>query len=301
VVKVPSPQSRLLFGFLAGQSLIVALLWVLPPDGWLHSAWSTFDGWGCAAIIVVGVRRNRPLDARAWYAIAAGSFLSSCGTLVETFVWRFFGVTTNPNAADAFWLSLYPGLVVGVGALVYQRAAREDLGAMMLNTAICLLVNLFMGILAWELIVWRVQADLSLTLYNRVVVTIYPLADLTLVALVLRLLLSSGFRNPSVALVVAAFAGFLAADLGWSTFLRSGETPSDRTIYLLNSVSMAARGLLGAAALHPSMGDVAPARDDRQVRLGALGWVGLVASVVTAPLVLLLQAVLDLLYSVTSF
>ena len=297
-----SGRSTLLIAYLAAQGLALAGFSFIPQGQWVHAVWQTLVGWISGSFIIVGVRRYRPTTARAWYFVTAGTFISASGNLVETFVWRFFNVTTNPNAADAFWLALYPGLIVGLGILVYRRAAVEDLGKMMLNTSICLLLNLFLGILAWEFIVWHAQSDLTLTLYNRIVVTFYPLADLTLVALVVRLLLSGGgFRNWTVTIMTVSFVCFLLAYLGWSSFLRSGSSPPAGTQYLLEATSMSARALLGAAALHPDIRAVAPPVADPADRLGGLGWLGLLASILTAPLVLLLQAVLDIMYSVTSF
>jgi len=57
---------------------------------------------------------------------------------------------------------------------------------------------------------------------------------------------------------------------------------------------------VAAAALHPAMKEVAPASTGRPPPLGGFGWAGLLASALMAPAVIVLQAVLDLLYSVSS-
>jgi hypothetical protein len=213
---------------------------------------------------------------------------------------RCCDVTTNPNAADAFWLALHVGLLIGLGVFVYRQAASEEVGSNTLLTIACVLVNLFAGVFAWQSVVWRSSSD-SVTLANRFIVTLYPLADLMLMGLCCRLLLAGHFRNASLMLITGGLLVFGAADLGWSDFLRGAELPDSTTEYIMEASSLGARGLLGAAALVPAVRTVVPASEGAHPRLGALGWLGLLASALTAPLVLLLQALLDRLYSVTSF
>jgi hypothetical protein len=278
----------------------VVVLWLVPAGGWLHAIWQTLAGWLCAAFLVLGVRRFRPQPPLVWYLIAAGLFVSAAGTTVEMIAWRCCAVTTSPNVADAFWLSLHACLIVGLGALVWRQAAREELGTGTITTIACALLNLFVGVFAWQNIVWA-HNDYALTLSNRFIVTLYPLVDLLVVALVLRLLLAGGFRNTSLLLVAAAMGWFLLSDVGWSDFIRSHAFPDRGRELLIESSSMIARALLGGAALVPAVRTLAPPVEGALPRLGALGWLGMAASVLTAPLVLLLQALLDRLYSVSSF
>jgi hypothetical protein len=291
----------LLPAHLAAQALFIVGLWFIPSGGWAHSLWQTLAGWCGPAFVLLGVRAFGPRGARAWRAIAAGMFLSGAGTTVEMIAFRCCAVTTNPNAADAFWLALHVGLLIGLGIFVYRQAASEELGTNTLLTIACVLLNLFVGVFAWQGVVWRASTDQTLTLANRFIVTLYPLADLMLLGLCCRLLLAGHFRTGSVLLISAALLLFCSADLGWSDFLRGAELPDHTVEYLLEVTSLAARMLLGAAALVPSARALIPAPHDERPRLGGLGWVGLLASVLTAPLVLLLQALLDRLYSVTSF
>jgi hypothetical protein len=299
VASLSRATSTPLLGFLAWHGVALMILRLLPINQWPHAIWQAFAGSLSAAAVLVGVRRYRVEGALAWYLIAAGLCLSAWGTLVEMIAWRAFAVATNPNAADALWLALYPALLGGLGILTHRRAATEDMGTMMLYTLICVLLNLFVGVLAWELIVWRTQSDPSLTLANRVVVTIYPLADLIVLALMLRLLLAGGFRSATCWLMTAALLAFFAADVGWAGFLRGGTLPDGVKQYLLEATSLSARALVAAAALHPAMSDVTPATKGRAQPLGGFGWAGLLASALIAPAVIVLQAVLDLLYSVS--
>jgi hypothetical protein len=294
-------RSRPLRAFVATQGFLLLVPWLLPVNGWLPAGWQALTGWIAAAFLILGVRWLGLEGRVGWLAIAAGVALNASGALVEMVDWRFFAVTTNPNAADAFWLALYPALLVGIGAVVRRRAVHEDLETTMLNTAVCLLLNLFLGIFAWEFIVWRTQSDHSLTMANRLIVTVYPLADLMLVALLMRLLLGGGLRNASFLMLVAGLGCLLAADVVWSGFLRNGSEPVTLTKHLLHTSSALGRAFLVAAALHPAVRTLAPPPTRPDQRLGLFGWTALAASVLTAPLVIVLQAILDRVYSVTSF
>jgi hypothetical protein len=130
-------------------------------------------------------------------------------------------------------------------------------------------------------------------------VTVYPLADVLLLALLLRLLLGGGFRDPTVLMLLASFSLLLVGDVGWAGFHRSGTEPTLVQQHLLHQASMAARMLIGGAALHPGVRLLVP--EGQTARLGAAGALGLVISVLPAPLVIVLQALLDRLYSVTGF
>jgi hypothetical protein len=295
-----TPVTRwLLPAHAAVQVLFILGLPFIPSGGWMHSIWQTVAGWCSAGVLLLGLRQHRPRGERAWRFVAAGMFLSSAGTTVETIAFRCCDITTNPNAADAFWLALHAGLLVALGLFVYRQAASEELGTNTLLTIACVLLNLFVGVFAWQGVVWRTSTE-QLTLANRFIITLYPLADLMLIGLCGRLLLAGHFRSASVVLVSIALVLFGAADLGWSDFLRSAELPDSATEFIMEATSLVARAVLAAATVVPSVNTLIPQTTERP-RLGALGWLGLLASGLTAPLVLLLQALLDRLYSVTSF
>jgi hypothetical protein len=291
---------RLLLAHAASQAFFVAILWFIPVGGWRHAIVQSGAGWLSAGFFLVGVRRFRPQPVLAWWLIGLGLLLSASGNIVETIFSRCCAITSNPSPADAFWLCLHAGLIAGLGIMVCRRAAGEELGSGTIKTIASALLNLFLGVFAWQYIVWAHNDD-SLTLANRFIVTLYPLADLMVVALILRLLLSGGFRNAGLLLVAAAMGWFLVSDVGWSDFIRAHAFPDRWREYLVEASALVARGLLGGVTLIPAAGTIAPAPHGEPLRLGALGWLGIVASVLTAPGVLMLQALLDRLYSVSSF
>jgi hypothetical protein len=293
--------TRLLVVHVATQLPLLAVLWLLPSGSWGRAILQSVAGCLSGGFFLAGVRLHRPQPILAWHLIAAGLLLSGAGNVVETIAMRCCQVTANPNVADIFWLTLHGGLLAGLGMFLYRHAACEELGTGTLNTIACVLLNLFIGVLAWQSIVWRAQSDHSLTLANRFIVTLYPLADLMVIAIILRLLLSTGLRNPSLLLIGTAMVWFLASDLGWSDFIRSKSFPDRLLEYVVEVTAVIARAVLGAVTLLPSVRSMSPAEEGPLPRLGWLGWLGIAASTLTAPVVLMLQALLDRLYSVASF
>jgi hypothetical protein len=296
-----SVQSKLLRGYSVGQALSIAAFFFIPVESWLHALWQVAVGWAGAAFVLVGLRRFRPEGTLTWYALSASVFLNASGLLVEVIGERFFGIYSTPSAADLFFLSLFPGLILGLGSLVYRRSAAEDLGALLINTFVCAMVSGALAIVAWEFIVWQTNTDSTLTIAKRMVVTAYPLGDLILIALVLRLVFAGGARNAAFVLMVVALCFFLGADIGWAGLLRSGKSPGNTGRHLLEMASMSAFALLGAAALHPAVKKFGRAEQPADPRLRALRWVALLVSILTAPGMLLAQALLDRWRSVTSF
>jgi diguanylate cyclase len=132
-------------------------------------------------------------------------------------------------------------------------------------------------------------------------VTAYPLADLIVIALMVRLMFGGGARNPAFLFMLASLGGFLIADVGWSVVIRASSPPTPAQQHFLEMASMSAYALMGASALHPSTREIAPTPQGQPIRLGWLGWAALGISALTAPTVIIIQAVLDHLYSLNSF
>src|SRR6185436_10571725 len=157
----------------------------------------------------------------------------------------------------AFWLALYPFLIVGLAILVYWRIGSEDKGTMVLNTAASVVSTVFVGIFAWQFLVWQTPSD-RMNLAGRVVVIAYPLCDLMVIPLILRLFMTGAARIPALALLAGSYGALLAGDLAWASFTRSGVHPTPLQQRLMETVSMIGFVLLGAAALHPSIREVVP-------------------------------------------
>jgi hypothetical protein len=296
--------SRWVPAYAIAHALALGAYWFVPVGSWGHSLWQAVVTSCSAAFLVLGARRLRPEGAAAWYFIAAGIFINAWGVVVELVARRFFGALTSPNAADIFWSSLFPLVAIGLGLLVRRAVAREDQGAVLLNTVICVPVTFFTGIYAWQHVAWQTthaRFDDSVAMAYKLVVTAYPFGDLIFLALLLRLVLSVGLRKVSILLMVGWWLLLLPSDLGWPTFVRTGTEPGRSSQYLMEATWMAACALMGAATWQPDVRELGRSLAGRVQPLGVFGWLTLTVCILMAPLVVLLQIVLDRLYSLGSF
>jgi diguanylate cyclase (GGDEF)-like protein len=272
--------------YLLGASVAIAAYLFTPSGSVLQTVVKVTVGWTAAACIVLGVRRHRPSGAAIWYWFAAGIFANVTGILVEAIATRVYAVDTYPTVADVFWLGLYPALIVGMTLLIRRRSADHDWASIV--DACTIATGL--GLLCWVFVIHPATSDPDLTLLGRAVVGAYPLGDLLVLAMMVRLLLGGGSRNTSFRLMIGSVLVFLGGDVGWVVVNQLGVAPGRLLGNILDAVFLLAFALFGVAALHPSMGEVDEPSAPRTARL-SLGLLALLTSVsLIAPGVLLIQA-----------
>lgn len=264
-------------GFLLAQGVIVAALSLVPDDTWMHVLGRVLAGWSAAAAVVVGTRRQRTPAAAAYYLFALGVFLNVGGTLVEKIVATVDPEAVAPTLAEPFWLAIYPSFVTGMILLIRRRGVGQ-LSTLVDST----IITVGMGLLAWVFMI-RPQAEhFETSVLARVVQTAYPLADLVVLAAMVRLLIGGGSRSLAFRLMIAAVLVLLAGDLGWAISSATGIDPGPVARRVLAGTYQAAFALMGAAALHPSVRELA-APSPRQARLGPGLLLGLGAASLIAP------------------
>ncbi len=141
---------------------------------------------------------------------------------------------------------------------------------------------------SWVFLVDPYAADGSLSMTDRVLSAAYPLMDVLLLTLLVRLLFVPGRRTPAVWLLALGMSFNIAADVTFLALELAGRSSGAwvEAIWLLAYLSV------GSAALHPSMAaPPAPAPRVEGLTLWRLGALALAA--VTAPTVLAVEAFSD--------
>lgn len=205
-------------------------------------------GLSSSVAILIGVRRNKPSTPRAWYLFAVGQLFFVCGDSV------YYGYDTLfhkdvpfPSVADFFYLAVYPALVAGLLIIIRRRRPRGDRAGLI--DALILTVGL--GFAAWVFLMAPYAHDPSLSLVEKLVSIAYPLMDVCLFSVAVRLTVDGGLYRPSLVLLLGSVVSLLTADaiLGVLTlgggYQEGGVLDAGWACYYL---------LWGAAALHPSMG-----------------------------------------------
>ena len=232
--------------------------------------------------ILIGTKLHRPRRRAPWFLFAAGQALFILGDVITYNYPRLFHTEIPfPSIGDVFYLGVYPCLIAGILLLIRHRTPGRDRDSLIDSV----IVAIGLGLLAWEFLMAPYARDFTLTLPVKVTSMAYPFMDVLLLAVIARLTVGVGRREPSFYLLVSASIALLATDAAYGMVQLSG------VIYQnggpLEAGWLSFYVLWGAAALHPSMrgmSEPASRRDRRlpQGRLLVLGGASLMAPAVQA-------------------
>jgi signal transduction histidine kinase len=230
--------------YLAG----LAPLSILYLAGPLNAA-PVFNLIGASAVvaIVFGARRNQPSRRLPWYLFAGGQALFVLADVLAYNYTRFFGGELPfPSIADPIYLAVYPSVIAGLLMLLYRRSPGRDIASLIDS----LIVTIGLGTLSWIYLMAPYATDAELGMSTKLISMAYPVMDVLLLAVAVRLAVSAGRRGLSFLLLTVGIVALLITDAiyGWLLLHGGYETGG-----LLDGGWIVFYGLLGAAALHPSM------------------------------------------------
>ena len=271
--------------FVAAELSFGIAYFLLPPSGLRAIAYCA-TSFGMVVAVVVGARMWRPPMVMAWCLIAVGQFLFTLGDAYSFFYeWVLKTEVPFPSVADGFYLVFYPMLAAGLLLLVRGRAPGRDAASLIDAT----IITTGIGMLSWVFLIGPYVRLPDLSLVQRLVSIAYPLGDLLLLAVAVRLWRSGG--NSALAARLLAFGLFalMAVDTVYGLSLLNGDWQIGGPI---DAVWMLYYVAFGLAALHPSMVSLSePAPVNARLtptRLGLLAGASLMA-----PAMLVIQAVRD--------
>ena len=241
-------MDRAWIGFLAFGAVIIGC-YFLGDGGLIPSI--VYEALAALSVVAIlmGIRINRPEHRSPWFLLAGGHALFVAGDVLYTFYTHVLGVEVPwPSLADPIYLIGYLLIIAGMLKMVRLRSGGQDRAALLDS----LVVSTALGSLLWIVTISPYSGDTSLTLLEKVTSMSYPLMDLALISVVIRLLISVARRTPANLLLTTAFVLLFAADSLYAiasltgTYLGSGGFTTDG-FWLISYV------VAGAAALHPSM------------------------------------------------
>jgi PAS domain S-box-containing protein len=270
--------------------LVLGLFYYLGPPG-IRAASFVYNGvsWSGAVMILIGIKLNRPKDAWAWGVMALGLALFASGDLI-TYNTQFFFHTSSANApfpsvGDALYLLFYPVIISGALVLVRRRSPGRDRAALIDS----LIITIGIGVLSWVYLMAPYAHDPSLTLAQKLVSVAYPLGDLLLLGVLVRLAVGGGRREPAFYLLLLSMISLLATDNAY------GIVRVAFTYHGQGSILDAGWGMYylfwGAAALHPSMFTLGQASKDRERVTTQKRLIILASASLMAPAVQAIQAI----------
>jgi diguanylate cyclase (GGDEF)-like protein len=204
---------------------------------------------GLAAIvaIVVGVRRHKPENRRAWWLFGVGIACSIGAALAWGAEFALTGRIAFPTWKDALFFAAYPLIGSGLVTWIRRDPARPrweglvDAGIVAAGVAA---VN-------WTVIIDPFFNARTIDRPHVASYITYAVIDLLLVVVTARLGFGGSNRTPSHRLVLGAAVSFLLGDyLYYVSLAWTGEAVGERVASVL---WLGAYLLVGASALHPSM------------------------------------------------
>ncbi len=269
-----------LFRAYLGVGLAASIAILAVPPGPVRDVAYALIGASSVAAILVGNRRNRPRTPIAWYLLAAGTTLWVGGDAVYSWYQDVLQVSPFPSLADALYLPAYAVLAAALLALVARVDGRRSSTALV-DSAI---VTVAVGLLWWVFVVAPTWSASSGPTAARLIAAAYPIGDILLFAVLLRVVWRRTDRPTAGRLLGLGFAVLIAADMLYdvSTFVPAVAARVDA----LDALWLASYVLCGAAALHPSMPVLSAGEDPAPPRLRARGVAILVVVVMVGPVLI---------------
>lgn len=266
--------------YLVAGALAACCYLLVPPfagNRWLFEAL----GLSTAVALAVGVRWYRPKPRLAWNLFVVAQLFFVAGD----FAYYAFDLKF-PSPADAFYVGYFPVQAVALVLLLKSRsAARTWDWASLLDV---LIVTIGLGLLPWLFLIEPNTHDAGASLGASLVSGSYPVMDVLLLTLTLRLRVRGEARPPAFTLMAVSVLTLLVTDSAYMAVELSGSAAGAS---LLDAGWILSYLLWGAAALHPSMRELsAPTARSSRSTLTTVRLLLLAGSVLIGPAALLVDA-----------
>ncbi|MFF8289418.1 aminotransferase class I/II-fold pyridoxal phosphate-dependent enzyme [Streptomyces sp. NPDC016309] len=210
------------------------------------SMWAVIGTAGVVAILI-GVRLHRPARRWPWLMLAAANLTFTAGDTTYNILESAFGQTNPfPSLADVFYLLAYPLFAAGFFGFIRYRTASRDIASLL----DALILTSGLALLSWVHLINPLTMAGGETWVHQTVAIAYPLGDVLILAMLVRLLTLGGTRERSVQLLALGTCGILTSDVLYGLMQLQGTWRVGTYMDLGWVVFFTAWGL---AALHPSM------------------------------------------------
>jgi diguanylate cyclase (GGDEF)-like protein len=237
-----------------------------------------------AAVAVLAIVIRHPVGPRLpWLLLGLSQVVYATADATFYVAHYLLGNLDYPSLADLLYLSHYPLVVVGLTLLIRLRSPGRDRPSL-IDAAVLAVAA---AMLSWLFLIGP-QASLHAPLLVKTASLAYPVADLAMLAVALRLVLDAGRRPTSFFLLCGYLFAIFAADTIYAyqqlhnTYLAGN---------FLDAIWLAGNLALGAAALHPTRAGVGEQGKNRDHPLGPARLLAITAAALIAPATLLVQYV----------
>lgn len=239
--------------------LLFAFVYIVAPYGTSSAAlYVVATAVAAIEIILAVLRRYKPYYSAAWVLIGVALSLAALGHAI----WYWLdlqGLEPFPSIADAFYLAVYPLFVAALWLLGRQSGHGDA------SISDALIVGVSAGVAGWAFLIAPYIQDPDLTLLQLLISTAYPVADLILLPMVIRLMFFRPIKNRAYQFLLFGMLAYLAADILYAHGTSSGwYSPGGLT----DGLWLVSYALIATAVRHPS---AAESGDHRVTRVELSG------------------------------
>jgi hypothetical protein len=196
------------------------------------------------AIVFASLRLNRLARPLAWALFGFGMLSTTLGDVVWYWLSLVQNVSPTTSLADVFYLGEYPLLIAGIILLVRARPDR----AVVLDT---LIITTGVSVVVLEFVVRPYLESFTGSALDLAVLVAYPLADVALLAVLVRSALTGNLRSPVLRLLVAGLAVLFFADVLY-LWLSQINPDFDLNTSPIDAAWPMSMFIWAAAAMHPA-------------------------------------------------
>ena len=217
----------------------------------------------CSAVVAValGVLRHRPRQRLPWALLLANQLVYLAGDVTFYVRHDLLNLQAFPSISDVFYLLHYPLLVAALWLFVRARTPGRDRPALLDGV----ILTTGAALIGWVFIFGPQVHGGSGSFLVRATSLAYPVMDLGVLAVGLRLLIGAGIRGRSFFLLAGSLTLLLAADVTYGLQQLAGIYSAGNFV---DAMWFGYYLLLGAAALHPSMSTMTEPSPPRDVTVG---------------------------------
>ncbi|GAA0426372.1 hypothetical protein Aca07nite_32030 [Actinoplanes capillaceus] len=237
---------------------------------------------GTPVAVLIGTLRHRPPHRAGWFLLAAAQVVYAVadGMTVRD---DWLGDFLEPTPADLVYFASYLLLCAAVLVFIRRRTPGWDIP----SGIDALVVSISAGLLTWIYVLQPLTSDSALPLNAKLTQSAYPVLDLMMLILAVRLVMGTGTRGPVLWLLLSSLTLMFAVDTAYAVEGIADGGSVDEAY--LDAMWMISLGLLGLAALHPGIRRFAQ-RSDTALPDASPGRLGVLAiAVLMAPGVQFIQ------------
>ncbi|MBG0833014.1 GGDEF domain-containing protein [Planomonospora sp. ID67723] len=287
--RVPEPpRSRGLPAWICWLALgtaLVGLHYALPLLGasetWQGMVYCLVSG-GSAVAMAVGIRSRKPRAASAWWLMTASQVMFTAGDV------SYYVVTALGDDADysplpnTLYLLQYPLMVLALMVLIRSRTPGRNLPAV-IDAAI---ITVGAALLYWMFLIGPMVTASDMSVMERLATVAFPVMDLLVLTVALRLMFGGGSRGGSYHLLIGFLCLVLLTDTVYGLQTLVGDYVSGTWLDL---GWLTGYLLLGATGLHPSMARLGDRQEQQPVNATGYRLALLASATLMVPVVLIVQ------------